>query len=85
MKPLSKQKSEKVKKVRRPDSPNSEDESIFSSVSSRSLTSTIDPEQLKKKAERRIQKITKKLKQKDIPEEVLKTMKIEASKVASKI
>ena len=70
----------------RKDSVSSSDSSVFSSVSTHSISSSAcSPEQLKKKAERRIIKITKGLKQSDIPQESLKTMKNDANKVANKI
>ena len=76
LKPPPEEKSEKKKKkVKRAESPSSADESLISSVSTQSLTSACNPEQMKKKAERRILNITKSLKQTDLSEESLKTIK----------
>jgi hypothetical protein len=71
------------KKVRRTESTGSSgSDSLFSSVSTHSSCS---PEQLKKKAERRIIKLSKALREDDLSEEHLKTMKFDASAMSKKI
>ena len=67
LKPPPEEKPEKKKKkVKRAESPSSADESLFSSVSTQSLTSACSPEQIKKKAEKRIIKLTRSLRQTDL-------------------
>ena len=78
-KPLTK------KKVKKAESNGSSDDSLFSSVSTHSLASSCSPEQLKKKAEKRIMKLNKGLRGDGLSEEHLKTMKYDANAMSKKI
>ena len=69
----AKKAPKEMKKVKRAKSPTSSEDSLFSSVSRHSLASSCSPEQLKKKAEKRIVKIRRALQDNDLPEEHLKT------------
>jgi hypothetical protein len=74
------------KKVRKAESTgSSESDSFFSSVSKHSISSSCSPEQLKKNAEKRIIKLSKELREEDLSEEHLKTMKYDASAMSKKI
>ena len=71
--------------MKRAETPGSSDDSLFSSVSQHSLASSCSPEQLKKKAEKRIVKISRALRGDDLSEEHLKTLKFDASAMNKKI
>ena len=71
--------------MRAESSGSSEDDSLISSVSKQSLSSSCSPEQLKKKAEKKIKKLRMDLKVDGLSEEHLKTLKYDASGMAKKI
>ena len=87
--PPQKKPVKKKKKVKKTESNGSSgSDSLFSSVSSvsmHSLSSLCSPEQLKKKADKRIIKLSKGLREVDLSEEHLKTMKYDASAMSKKI
>ena len=90
--PLASSAKKKLTKIKRKgpkiessDDSEGSDEFNMSSVSSGSVNTNCSPEQLKKKAEKRILKVQKALRMGGLNEEALKTMKYDTKSVARKI